>query len=64
MLVSEFERVKCPYCGEYTVLSIEPVAEDQRYVEDCSVCCRPMMVDVHVDEDGVPLVTVESENEA
>jgi transposase-like protein len=64
MLVSEFERVKCPYCGEYTTLSIDACAEDQRYVEDCSVCCRPMTVDVHVDEDGVPLVTVESENEA
>lgn len=64
MLVSEFEQVKCPYCGETTTLSIEACAEDQRYVEDCSVCCRPMTVDVHVDEDGVPLVTVESENEA
>lgn len=63
MLVSEFERVKCPYCGEITTLSIEACAEDQRYIEDCSVCCRPMTVDVHVDEDGVPLVTVESENE-
>lgn len=61
MLVSEFERVKCPYCGEYTELSIDVSAEEQRYVEDCSVCCRPMMVEVHIDEDGVPLVTVESE---
>lgn len=58
------ETVKCPYCGEYVGLIIDPCAEEQRYIEDCSVCCRPMTVVVKMEEDGVPLVTVESENEA
>ena len=62
MLASE--TVKCPYCGEYIDLFIDPSADEQRYIEDCSVCCRPMNVVVHIDEDGVALVTVESENEA
>ena len=58
------ETVKCPYCGEFVDLLIDPSADDQRYVEDCSVCCRPMTVIVHIEEDGVPLVVVESENDA
>ena len=33
-------------------------AGDARYVEDCSVCCRPMLVSVRVDADGV-LASVE-----
>jgi endogenous inhibitor of DNA gyrase (YacG/DUF329 family) len=46
-------EVACPYCGE-----LVPVDADlgggasQRYVEDCSVCCRPMDLSVRVDEDG------------
>ena len=27
-------------------------ASDQRYVEDCPVCCRPWEVVAHTDEDG------------
>ena len=58
------ETVKCPYCGEYVGLVIDPSFDEQRYVEDCSVCCRPMSVTVHIEDDGTPLVTVESEAEA
>lgn len=58
------ETVKCPYCGETIELAIDASADEQRYVEDCPICCRPMEVVVHIDDDGVPLVTVESENEA
>lgn len=64
MHVDEDARVKCPYCGEWIELALEPTAEEQRYIEDCPVCCRPMNVRVDFDEDGVAQVVVESENEA
>lgn len=54
-------EVQCPYCGERIDLRVETCAEEQRYTEDCPVCCRPMYVVVVMDEDGTPLVTVESE---
>ncbi|WP_363800838.1 CPXCG motif-containing cysteine-rich protein [Lysobacter firmicutimachus] len=57
-------EVQCPYCGEAIVLLIDDSAGDQRYVEDCQVCCRPIVVDVQLDEDGVPDVTVHAEDEA
>ena len=34
---------------------------DQTYIEDCPVCCKPMYVVVDIDDDGTPIVTVESE---
>lgn len=43
----------CPYCGELIGLWVdEDGGSSQAYVEDCSVCCRPMQVHVHMDEDG------------
>lgn len=57
-------EVQCPYCGEAIVLLIDDSAGDQRYIEDCQVCCRPIVVDAQLDEDGEPQVTVHAEDEA
>jgi hypothetical protein len=38
-------EVECPGCGERVSLSVDTSAgADQRYYEDCAVCCRPMQV--------------------
>ena len=43
----------CPYCGEWIDLYADPGgSRSQRYVEDCSVCCRPIDVSVELDDDG------------
>lgn len=34
----------CPYCGEPVQLLVDKSAGTQRYVEDCQVCCQPMVV--------------------
>ena len=39
-----FQQVRCPYCGELILLQLDGSAGDQGYVEDCSVCCRPIDV--------------------
>ena len=37
----------CPYCGERVAVHVEPTGMSQeRYVEDCPVCCRPWTVQV------------------
>jgi hypothetical protein len=38
--------------------------DEQSYIEDCQVCCRPINLRVTVDEDGLPQVTAASEDEA
>jgi hypothetical protein len=46
------ETIECPYCGESIELVIDDSVDHQQYVEDCSVCCRPINVDVSVDEQS------------
>jgi hypothetical protein len=46
------QEAVCPYCGELVSLWLEDVGDDQSYVEDCPVCCRPWQVTVRRDEHG------------
>jgi hypothetical protein len=46
-------EIVCPYCGEtITVVIDEGGGSTQRYLEDCSVCCRPIELSVEETEDG------------
>ena len=45
----------CPTCGESIVIPVDVTAgDDQRYVEDCPVCCNPNVVHVEFFGDGEP----------
>lgn len=57
------ESIHCPYCGETIDLAIDDSVEQQQYVEDCHVCCRPINIAMTVEEDGSIDVRVWSENE-
>jgi hypothetical protein len=60
----EAVAIDCPYCGETIEILVDASAGGQRYVEDCSVCCRPMVIGVTLDADGDPVVTAASEDDA
>jgi hypothetical protein len=45
-------NVSCPYCGENIELLIDDSASGQDYYEDCSVCCRPIRIQLNMDFDG------------
>ncbi|MDP3980651.1 MAG: CPXCG motif-containing cysteine-rich protein [Chlamydiota bacterium] len=36
--------VQCPYCWEKIEIFIDLSSGPQEYIEDCSVCCKPMQV--------------------
>ena len=55
--------VFCPYCGELINVLLDPSVTHQNYIEDCQVCCRPIIFDVTVDQDGDALVSVKSESD-
>ncbi len=59
----ETVNVDCPYCGENIELLIDCSEDEQRYIEDCEVCCRPIVIAVTIDESRVPGVSVFSEND-
>ena len=45
--------VQCPYCGETIPVVVDMGGgASQRYVEDCSVCCRPVELSVQGSGDG------------
>ncbi|HSC47655.1 MAG TPA: CPXCG motif-containing cysteine-rich protein, partial [Gammaproteobacteria bacterium] len=35
-------EIQCPYCGETIEIVVDCSIENQRYIEDCQVCCRPI----------------------
>jgi len=55
--------VHCPYCGEPLDIDVDCSVDAQNYIEDCQVCCRPIVMDVGVDVDGDPNVVTRSEDE-
>jgi hypothetical protein len=57
------DDIGCPYCGELISVLIDCSVEEQEYIEDCQVCCRPINFKVITAGDGTPLVTVSDEND-
>jgi len=57
------QMISCPYCGEAISILIDNSLADQQYIEDCQVCCRPIVLDVSIDVDGDVAVRARSENE-
>ena len=45
----ESEAIECPYCGETIEVLLDLSGGDQDYIEDCSVCCKPMRLKLQVD---------------
>jgi hypothetical protein len=45
----EWHRIDCPYCGESYDTAIDTSAGASSYVEDCAVCCQPIVVTIDID---------------
>jgi hypothetical protein len=58
------ETICCPYCNELIVILIDQEDHDQEYIDDCSVCCRPIHIHVITNANDELVVTVNDENEA
>ncbi len=51
--------VTCPHCGQMTEVALDPGSgQEQEYVEDCQVCCRPVLMYVNYLRDGTATVEV------
>ena len=44
--------VSCPYCGASFETAADTSGGDQEYIEDCQVCCRPIVFQLTTGTDG------------
>lgn len=51
---------ECPWCGEPLEVWVEP-GEDETLLQDCDVCCRPLVLEVEWSQDGGARVTARRE---
>ena len=52
-------HITCPHCGETNEIALDPGSgNDQEYIEDCHVCCRPILMYVRYGRDGAAEVEV------
>lgn len=63
MNIVEEAAVECPCCGEPIELLIDLSIEDQKYTEDCPVCCRPFIVQAVTGGSGLLQLRVDSEDD-
>lgn len=59
--MSEELFISCPYCGEVIIIEAEASDQPIKYVEDCHVCCKPILFTVHYSANGC-MVNAEREN--
>ena len=55
--------VNCPYCGAVFTTLVDCSAGDQRYIEDCQVCCAPINMHLETDEQQLKALEVRRDDE-
>ncbi len=63
MSIPDQTTICCPYCGEATDVHVDIDGDADELVEDCTVCCRPLLLHVEYDEEGNPIVSAARESE-
>ena len=58
------QAISCPYCGEMIDVLVDQEEVGQQYIEDCQVCCKPIIFFVSLDSAGSLIVSLHDENEA
>lgn len=58
------ETITCPYCWQPIEVVLDLSVDAQRQVEDCSVCCRPIVIDYRAEDGELTALHVEAESSA
>jgi hypothetical protein len=49
--LDQWVPIECPHCGEGTELHVIADMDGQSIDQDCTVCCRPYVAHIEIDED-------------
>ena len=63
MALLHSQSIQCPYCCQVIDIIIDSTITQQEYVEDCHVCCRPIILRIHADRDQNVSIDAYRENE-
>ena len=62
-LIQAFDQ-ECPWCGTGFTVEIDNTTVDPEIVEDCRICCAPILIRVERDYSGdITQVIANKENE-
>jgi len=61
--VLQYETITCPYCWEAIEIALDLSVESQQQVEDCSVCCRPIVIRYSAADGELTALDVVAENQ-
>jgi hypothetical protein len=62
MLDIEEKPLYCPYCGEPISLLVDSSEAGESYIEDCQVCCQPIVISVSIEGEALS-ISAKTENE-
>ena len=55
--------IQCPYCGEPLEVFVDWSIRTQEYVEDCQVCCKPITLNINIDDEHGTHIDARPESE-
>lgn len=55
MQLQEEKTIQCPYCWESITVLVDASVCEQEYVEDCQVCCQPILLQVYCCDESVSI---------
>ena len=44
---------QCPYCWEEISMLMDTSVSNQRYIEDCEVCCNPIEIESQFESNAL-----------
>lgn len=62
-MLTDVAKIQCPYCWETIEVIADCSVSEQEYTEDCSVCCRPIIVSVYAEGGELKHVEARSEDD-
>jgi len=58
--LEQAHSITCPHCWETIIVWLDLSGGSQSYVEDCSVCCRPIALTFEADGDQLVSITADA----
>lgn len=58
----QFETITCPYCWESIEVALDLSVDEQQQVDDCSVCCRPIVIRYRAEDGALATLDIAAES--